>query len=300
MRLGTRRSALALAQARLVGELLGGCEIVPIETGGDRGAGAADKSRWVDELEAALRAGEVDLAVHSAKDVPAELGEGLELLGTPARAPAEDALCGAGALGELRPGERVGTSSIRRIAQLHAAREDLEVVGMRGNVDTRLRKLAAAADGVHAIVLARAGLQRLGREREIGAVLDPARFVPAPGQGALALEGRAGDGRAHSAAQQIGDSEALACLLAERALSRELEADCHTPLGAHAVPQGGGRLRLRGWVGLPDGSHWIRDELLGEGADPEALGREVAGRMRAAGALELVRRAGEMAELAGA
>ena len=300
MRLGTRRSALALAQARLVGELLGGCEIVPIETGGDRGAGAEDKSRWVDELERALATGDVDLAVHSAKDVPAELGEGLALLGTPARAPAEDALCGAGALSRLDPGTRVGTSSIRRVAQLRAAREDLDVVGMRGNVDTRLGKLAAEAGGVRAIVLARAGLTRLGRESEIGAILDPASFVPAPGQGALALEGRADDAAARAAVEAIGDESTLASLLAERALSRELGADCHTPLGAHAVQDAGGGLRLRGWVGLPDGSEWVADELLGDGADPAALGREVARRMRAAGAAELVRRAVEMAELAGA
>src|SRR5437868_5242462 len=126
MRLGTRRSALALAQAELIAGLLGDCEVVPIVTSGDRGAAGEDKSRWVRELEQALVRGEVDLAVHSAKDVPGELPAGLELLGAPARAPAEDVLCGAAGLEQLPPGARVGTSSIRRVAQLRAARVDLD------------------------------------------------------------------------------------------------------------------------------------------------------------------------------
>ena len=203
MRIGTRGSALALAQARLVAEQLGGGEIVTITTAGDSGGPGGDKSRWVHELEQALLAGKIDLAVHSAKDVPGELAEGLALLGAPARASAEDVLCGANTLEELAWQARVGTGSVRRAAQLLAVRPDLDVVAIRGNVDTRLRKLgegrspdAAATGGegaFEAIVLARAGLQRLGRSDEAGAVLDPARFVPSPGQGTLALEGRADD-----------------------------------------------------------------------------------------------------------
>jgi hydroxymethylbilane synthase len=299
MRIGTRGSALALAQAEHVSALLGGCELVKITTSGDRGAGEQDKSRWVVELEDALAGGEIDLAVHSAKDVPGELGEGLELLGAPARAGAEDVLCGAASLEELPPGARVGTSSIRRLAQLRSAREDLDVVPVRGNVDTRLRKLAEQQEGLAAIVLARAGLQRLGRAAEAGAVLDPERFVPAPGQGALALEGRAGDGRTRAAVAAITDERALACLLAERALARELGASCHTPLGAHALPAAAGAMLLRAWVGLPDGSAWVRDELLGGLAEPETLGAEVAARMSAAGAREMLERAEEMAGVAG-
>src|SRR4029077_19755272 len=198
MRIGTRGSALALAQARLVLELLGGAEIVVITTAGDRGDAVADKSRWVDALEQALLGGEIDLAVHSAKDVPGELAEGLALLGAPARAGVEDVLCGAGSLagmkglGDLPRGARVGTGSVRRAAQLLAVREDLKVVAVTGNVDTRLRKLGEGE--CDALVLARAGLQRLGREGDGGAVvLDPARFVPSPGQGTLALEGRGDD-----------------------------------------------------------------------------------------------------------
>ena len=300
MRIGTRASALALAQAELVAEALAkarsrsagrpAIEIVPVLTSGDRGRRAGDKSRWVDAIEDALEAEEVDLAVHSAKDVPGELRAGLVLLGAPARAAPEDALCGAESLAALPRGAHVGTSSLRRSAQLRAAREDLRVSSMRGNVDTRLRKLAAGdGDGLDAIVLARAGLQRLGREDAVGAVLDPATHVPAPGQGVLALEGRAADARAREAADAISDRQTLTCLLAERALARELEASCHTPLGAHAAPAGDGRLRLRAWLGLPDGSRWLSDELDGEQAAPAELGREVARRMRVAGAGELLR-----------
>ncbi len=316
MRIGTRRSALALAQANLIAERLAttqqlDCELVPMLTGGDRvgdarevlGDGAGDKSRWVSELELALVAGEIDLAVHSAKDVPGELADGLALLGCPARAAPEDVLCGAAALEELPPDARVGTSSIRRLAQLRAAREDLEVVPIRGNVDTRLRKLAASAAEGHpderldAIVLARAGLQRLGRDAEAGGALDAERFVPAPGQGVIALEGRAEDTVTRLAVQAISDENAFVCLLAERALARELDASCHTPLGAYATPAGAKRLLLRAWLGLPDGSAWIGDELPGDFADPEALGRRVAERLDAVGAAEMLRRSEEMAAL---
>jgi hydroxymethylbilane synthase len=300
MRIGTRRSALALAQADLLAGLLGDCEIVPIVTSGDRGAPGEDKSRWVRELERALVEDRVDLAVHSAKDVPGELADGLELLGAPARAGAEDVLCGAPSLEALPPGARLGTSSIRRMAQLRAARSDLEVVAMRGNVDTRLRKLADAGEALQAIVLARAGLQRLGREAEVGAVLDPERFVPAPGQGTLALEGRAEDARTREAVGAITDGRAFACLLAERALARELGASCHTPLGASALATDEGELLLRAWVGLPDGSAWVSDELLGAEGSPEALGLDVAERMRIAGGGELLRGAEEMAGVGGA
>ncbi len=302
MRIATRASALALAQAEQVAHALvrAGFEtrVVPMSTRGDRPPGGErteaslqDKSRWVAELQDALLRGEVDLAVHSAKDVPAELPHGLALLGAPARAPVEDALCGARSLDALPAGARVGTSSLRRAAQLRAARADLEVLPVRGNVDTRLRKLAAGGGGgggaLAALVLAHAGLQRLGLESHIGAVLDAERFVPAAGQGVLALEGRAGDERALRAAVAIGDEVTFACLRAERALARELGASCNTPLGVHAVGNGA-HLVLRAWVGLPDGSEWVLDELDGELATPEPLAREVAARLRLAGAGEIL------------
>jgi len=299
MRLGTRGSSLALAQAGLVAELIGDCELVPMTTSGDRGGGAGDKSRWVSELERALQAGEIDLAVHSAKDVPGELAEGLELVGAPERAPAEDVLCGSESLAALPLGARVGTSSIRRQAQLLAARPDLDVVALRGNVDTRLAKLADPATGVEAIVLARAGLARLRREAEIGGTLELESFVPAPGQGVIALEARAGDERARRTAEAVTDERALSCLLAERAVSRSLGADCSTPLGAHAAVQSGGDLLLRGWVGLPDGSAWAADRLAGPAGDPEGLGAMLAARLSVAGARELLARAQEMAGVGG-
>jgi len=303
MRIGTRRSALALAQAKLVAQLLGDCEIVPIATSGDREPGSerlapTDKSRWVRELESALAQETIDLAVHSAKDLPGELADGLSLLGAPNRGPVDDVLCGADSLDALPAGALVGTSSVRRAAQLRATREDLEVVPIRGNVDTRLRKLASG-EGLHALVLARAGLRRLGRESEIGIALDPERFVPAPGQGTLALEGRAEDAAVRAAIRAISDPNTFASLQAERSLASELGATCHTPLGAHAAPVGTGSLRLRAWVGLPDGSAWASDELLGESEDPLWLGRRVAERLGAAGAKELLSRAEEMASVGG-
>jgi hydroxymethylbilane synthase len=287
IRLGTRRSALALAQARWVAERLEGeVELVPIRTVGDERRGPApvisDKARFVKELEEALLAGQIDLAVHSAKDVPGELPEGLHIVGVPERADPRDALCGAGSLAELAQGAIVGTASVRRRSALLALRPDLRVQELRGNVDTRLRRLAEG--GFDAIVLARAGLARLGREDE-GVPLD--ELVPAPGQGCLALEARAGDETAEAAAVALTDPAALTALTAERALVAGLDASCHTPVGAHAEP-GGGTLRLTAFVGLPDGSHWIRDALEGEPDAPAELGARVAERMVAAGADELL------------
>jgi hydroxymethylbilane synthase len=284
MRLGTRGSALALAQARWVAQRIGEhAEIVEITTLGDRGASPEDKSRWTSELERALHDGRIDLAVHSAKDVPTELGDGLELVAVPVRADARDVICGAASLAELRAGGRVGTGSLRRAAQVRAVRDDLEVVELRGNVDTRLRKLAEGQADV--IVLALAGLERLGRAGEAGGVLD--ELVPAAGQGALALQARAGE-IDPAALAAVSDRDAMACLTAERELVAALGASCHTPVGAHAQRLREGRLSLTGWVGLPDGSVWLRDDVIG--ADDE-VGPECAGRMLAAGAAELLRRA---------
>jgi hydroxymethylbilane synthase len=288
VRLGTRGSALALAQARHVAELLGvEVEVVTVTTSGDRDRAALDKEKWVRELERALLDGEVDLAVHSAKDVPATLHLGLTLVGAPARASAHDALVGAAELAALPAGARVGTASLRRASQLRALRPDIEIVALRGNVDTRLRKLA---DGeCDAAVLAVAGLQRLGRADAIGAVLR--ELVPAPGQGTIALEARVGDTSAAAAAERITDAATWRALLAERTAVRALDADCHTPVGVYAAaagPGAAGALRLEAFVGRPDGSAWVRDELTGD--DPEALGVTVAERLFAAGAAEVLGR----------
>jgi hydroxymethylbilane synthase len=278
VRIGTRGSALALVQARQVAALLGGGhELVEVVTSGDRGA-VSDKERWVRELDAALLEGAVDCAGHSAKDVPAELPEGVVIAAVPPRADPRDALCGAPDLGALAHGARVGTSSLRRAAQLSALRGDLDVVELRGNVDTRLRKLDEG--DYDAIVLARAGLERLGRA-DAGTPLD--ELVPAAGQGCLAVTTRAGE---EALVTAIEDPPSARALAAERALVRALEADCHTPVGAHALADGRGTLRLRAFVGAADGSAWVRDEL--EGPDPEPLGIEVARRLLSAGAREVL------------
>ncbi|HEY1715628.1 MAG TPA: hydroxymethylbilane synthase [Solirubrobacteraceae bacterium] len=283
MRIGTRGSALALVQARWVAERLGPrVEIVEVTTLGDRGAAASDKSRWVSALEQALLDGRIDVAVHSAKDVPTELPEGLELVAIPERAEARDVICGAAGLAELAPGASVGTSSLRRTAQVRAQRGDLDVRELRGNVDTRLRKLAAGE--VDALILAAAGLERLGRGDEAGGLIT--EFVPAAGQGALALEACSGAIAADRLAA-VSDPDATACVTAERVLVNALGASCNTPVGAHAQVIGDGRLTLTAWVGLPDGSAWLRDEV---SAGADEVGMACAERMLAAGAAELLRR----------
>lgn len=279
LRIGTRASRLALAQTTAFADLLAEpAELVEIATSGDRGGGD-DKSRWVDEIERALLDGRIDLAVHSAKDVPADLVDGLELAGAPARADARDVLCGAAGLADLAPGARVGTGSLRRASQLRALRPDLDVRPLAGNVDTRLRRLAAG--DFDAIVLAAAGLTRLGRGD--GVPLD--ELVPAPGQGTLALEARTGDDRVSQAIAGLRDPVAEAELAAERALVRALGAGCHTPVGARAEHRDG-ELELRAYVGLPDGSAWVRDEL--RGTDAARLGIQVGERLLVAGAREML------------
>jgi hydroxymethylbilane synthase len=281
IRIGTRGSALALAQASWVADRLGGeTELVTITTSGDLDAAVGDKSRWISELERALLDERIDVAVHSAKDVPAELADGLALVAIPERADPRDAICGASSLADLPPGARVGTSSLRRTAQLRALRDDLEVVDVRGNVDTRLRKLAEGQ--FDALVLAAAGLERLGRSSEAGAVLD--ELVPAAGQGALALEAPI-TGVHVRTCTQLADSEATACVLAERELTRRLEASCNTPIGAWARPVADGQIELRAWVGRPVGSAWVSARLTGQ---PAGLGVAVAERMLAAGAGDLL------------
>jgi len=283
VRIGTRGSALALAQARQVAALLGGShDLVEVTTSGDRGGDASDKERWVRELDAALLDGSVDCAVHSAKDVPAGVPEGVVIAAVPERADPRDALCGAASLTALPAGARVGTSSLRRTAQLRALRDDLSVVDLRGNVDTRLRRLTEG--DYDAIVLAAAGLERLGRGGE-GVALE--ELVPAAGQGCLAVTTRAGE---EDLVSMLGHDASRRALLAERAVVRALDADCHTPVGAHASLLRDGRLTLRAFVGAPDASAWVRDEL--DGSDAEKLGAEVARRLLSAGAREVLGGAG--------
>jgi hydroxymethylbilane synthase len=290
LRLGTRGSALAIVQTELAVAALAaqGIEstVVPVVTTGDRRRAAPDKEKWVKELELALLADEVDLAVHSAKDVPGALPEDLELVGALPRADAHDALCGARSLAALAEGARVGTSSLRRRAQVLAARPDVEVVEVRGNVDTRLRSLAGG--DVDALVLAAAGLDRLGRGAEIGALLTD--LVPAPGQGVIVFEARVGDATSREAAVAVTDAATWTALRCERALVHGLDATCNTPVGAFAVPDGE-RLTLSAFAGMPDGSEWVQDRVEGSAAEPEALGALAAERVLAAGGGDVLRRA---------
>jgi hydroxymethylbilane synthase len=284
LRLGTRGSALALVQARWVAERLD-CDVAIVEltAAGDLQRAVGDKSRWTGALERALLAGEIDLAVHSAKDVPGELAPGTEIAAVPPREDPRDVLVGVPSLDALAAGARVGTSALRRRAQLLAVRPDLEVVELRGNVDTRLRKLAAR--DCDALVLAAAGLARLGRDDVLGAPLEGDVFVPAPGQGCLLVQARAGDPDVAAVIDGARDRPAQLALNAERSAAAALGASCHTAIGVHVELANGGA--ARGFAGLPDGSEWLIDEA----PDAEAL----AQRMLAAGAAELLARAEAMA-----
>ena len=261
--------------ARLIG---GDVELVKITTAGDVDRARGDKSRWVGALESALLDGLIDLAVHSAKDVPGELAPGTVIAATPRRAEPFDVLVGERSLASVREGARVGTSALRRRAQLLAARPDLEVCEIRGNVDTRLAKRAAGE--VDVLVLAAAGLDRLGRRVEAGALLHDGVFIPAAGQGVIAIQARAGSPAASR--RRVADHASThAALDAERHVVRALEATCHTPVG---VLSSGGV--VRGFVGLPDGSEWLAEEAdsgeaLARRAPARRRGRAAAGRLMA-------------------
>jgi len=292
MRLGTRGSELALAQSRLVAQALA----VQVETvttaelgDGDNGL-PTDKRRWVATLEAALLEGRIDLAVHSAKDLPGELAPGLELGAVLARGPAEDVVVcrdpGLASLADLPQGARLGTASLRRAAQLKALRPDLVAVPTEGNVDTRLRKLEHQQPPLEGLVLARAGLERLGYRR-LGFALSIEQAVPAPGQGVIAVEVRAGDRLALDAVEPLCDRATLGCLEAERAAARALGADCNSAIGLHARVVGG-ELELLAFVGAADGSAWLRDRWVGALERPRELGEELARRLLRAGGEQLL------------
>ncbi|MDX6554010.1 MAG: hydroxymethylbilane synthase [Miltoncostaeaceae bacterium] len=257
-------------------------------TTGDRwsagGGPAPDKGLFVKELEEALLDGRADLAVHSAKDLPGELPEGLAVLAVPPRADPRDVVVGPpGGLAALPAGARVATGSPRRAAQVLALRPDLEVVPIRGNVDTRLRKLAdGAAD---ALVLAAAGLERLGLDPEGAEALAVDACTPAPGQGLLAIEGRADRADLVAALTPLDDPLANACLRAERALLARLGGGCMTPVGALCTAGDAGRLAITAFAGAADGSRGERVAAEGPADDPEALGARAAEKLREVGAV---------------
>jgi hydroxymethylbilane synthase len=289
VRIATRGSALALTQAHWVGDRLGGAELVEASSDGEAG----DKSRFVRGVEQVLLAGAAEIGVHSAKDLPGAMPDGLEIAAVPPREDPADVWIGAGdSLDDAPEGARVGTASLRRRAQLLAARPDLRVEELHGNVDTRLRKLAEGE--LDAIVLAAAGLRRLGRADEIGFAIPADRMVPAAGQGALALQVRADDEATIDAAAMINDLEAMRELTAERTVVALLDATCASPLGAHARVEGG-TIAIEAFVGLPDGSEWLRDRIEASAEEPALAGAELAQRLIGAGARELLDRAEEMA-----
>jgi hydroxymethylbilane synthase len=292
LRIATRASRLALTQTRWVAQrieerLAVATELVPLRTTGDRLgdvslARVGGKGLFVKELEEALLDGRADLAVHSAKDLPARMPAGLALVAFPERADPRDALAAGGrwaSLDALPPGARIGTGSARRAAQLRAWRADLEVLPLRGNVTTRLERLAEGR--FDAVILACAGLDRLDLAAHVDERVATERLLPAVGQGVLALEARAGGALAADLAA-LTHADSARALAAERALLAALEGDCNVPLAGFAEPQPGGRLRLRGLVASPDGARIVRAE--DEGAEPEALGRRVAEALLAGGA----------------
>jgi len=289
LRIGTRGSKLALTQAQWVADRLGDAELVTASSDGEPG----DKSRFVRGVERLLLAGEADLGVHSAKDLPGAMSEGLEIAAVPEREDPADVWIGVGnSLEDVPEGARVGTASLRRRAQLLAARPDLRISELHGNVDTRLRKLQEGE--LDAIVLAAAGLRRLGREKEIGFAIPVDRMVPAAGQGALALQVRGEDLATGEAVAAIGDLKAMRELTAERTVVALLEATCASPLGAYARILGD-RIEIDAFVGLPDGSEWLRDRQEGSVEEPALAGAELVQRLLGAGARELLDRAEEMA-----
>lgn len=289
LRIGSRGSKLALWQAEWVARELArfgqAARIEIIRTTGDKMTDVAlaqvgGKGLFTREIEEALLAGRIDLAVHSLKDLPTALPEGLALAAVPAREDARDAVVGR-PLSQLEPGARVGTSSLRRTAQLRWLRPDLTIEPVRGNVDTRLRKLAEGR--YEAIVLALAGLRRLGWEERIAEILPLETMLPAVGQGALAIEARQGDDVVWAACRPLEDADTRCAVSAERALLAALGGGCQVPIAAHAAISDGA-LWLRAAVISPDGAQAVRDEIRGAPDDAEQLGRELARRLLASGA----------------
>lgn len=294
LRIATRKSPLALWQANFVKDRLEALhpdlqvELVPMSTQGDKIldtplAKVGGKGLFVKELETAMLEGRADIAVHSMKDVPVEFPDGLGLHTICEREDPRDAFVSNhfNQIDELPQGAVVGTSSLRRQCQLRAARPDLVIRDLRGNVNTRLAKLDAGE--YDAIILAAAGLKRLEMVHRIAAFIEPEQSLPANGQGAVGIECRLDDHELHALLAPLEHPETRIRVLTERAMNRALQGGCQVPIGAYALVQGE-EVWLRGLVGSPDGSRVIRDEIRGPLAEGEALGHTLAQRLLAAGA----------------
>ena len=298
IRIATRKSPLALWQAHFVQSRLQQLypqlrvELLPMSTKGDKIldsplAKVGGKGLFVKELEQAILAGDADIAVHSMKDVPVEFPEGLGLTIICERDDPRDAFVSTGfaSIAELPAGSRVGTSSLRRQCQLRAQRPDLQVIDLRGNVNSRLAKLDAGE--YDAILLAAAGLRRLGLHERISALLPAELSLPANGQGAVGIECRLDDNALLSLLAPLEHPQTRQRVLAERAMNRALQGGCQVPIGAYAELDGD-TLWLRGLVGFPDGSRILRAELRGTASEPEALGQALAEQLLTQGAAELL------------
>jgi hydroxymethylbilane synthase len=313
LRIGTRGSALALWQANHIADRLAQIhgvetELIRIRTSGDRmqnapvaqinqlmneqiGSESGGKGIFIKELEDALLAGTIDLAVHSMKDVPTEIPDGLVFPAITRREDPRDCLISrtGRSLKGLPAGARVGTSSLRRQAQLRANRGDLEALDLRGNVDTRIKKLDAGE--FDAIVLAVAGVNRLGATSRVTQVMNADVMLPAVGQGALGIETRAADEHTRALVETLDDSDSRACVTAERALLHELQGGCQVPLGAWAQLRGG-ELHIEAGVFSADGRECVRREETGNAKEPSALGRSLGQMLIEAGADKILRLAG--------
>ena len=297
--IATRSSELALRQARLVQQLLlergVASELKTYRTVGDKRldeplSAIGAKGLFTKELEHDLAHGRVHCCVHSLKDLPTEMPSGLEIGALLQREDPRDVLVvnsvvGVTRLEDLPPGCRVGTSSLRRRAQLHALRQDLEVVDLRGNVPTRIKKVA---DGhVHAAILAAAGLRRLGVSQEIASYLEPPTWLPAAGQGAIAIQIRVDDSETRAVVGLLADAETTIATRAERAFLGALEGGCQVPIGALVTGQGGDR-QLHGFIATVDGRRMLRGSLPVDADDPELTGVRLANDLRHRGASDIL------------
>ena len=295
IRIATRQSELALWQAEHVAKILrdllevSSVKLVPLSTRGDEILDRSlqkigGKGLFIKELEVAMQQGDADIAVHSMKDVPVDMPDGFCIAAALPRANAADALIGK-TLQELGEGARVGSSSLRRAAQLKMLRPDLKIEPLRGNVNTRLAKLANG--DFDAIVLAAAGLERLGLDDQISQLLTPAEMLPAAAQGVIGIECLAENVELRALLANINDQTASRTTLAERTIARILQADCQSPVAAHAVAVGS-VLTITALVAMPDGSRFIRDSVGGQTDDAEKLATQLANQLVEQGALDIL------------
>jgi hydroxymethylbilane synthase len=304
IRIATRKSALALWQAEHVGRLLrqldavAEVELVPLSTRGDEVLDRSlqkigGKGLFIKELEVAMQSELADIAVHSMKDVPAEMLDGFTIAAVLERANHADALLSANneRIGDLRKGALIGSSSLRRQAQLKMLRPDLEIQPLRGNVNTRLAKLDAG--DYDAIILAAAGLERLGLDARISQQFRPDEMLPAATQGVIGIECLAGNEELMQVIQRLDHGDSAITTAAERAVTSTLQASCQSPVASYATISGAA-LDITALVALPDGSEYLRDSISGSGADAARLGHELAERLLASGARDLLERSEAM------